>query len=81
MADTPCPDCSMVHGALPCALTLDAARLDNAVLRRLVAEVQEEHHHRAAYQRGYDRIHNRHNRNHGERSSAPAAPQEEDGHA
>jgi hypothetical protein len=56
---------------LPDVLALDPATVDNAVLRRLIAEIQAEG---AAGARGYDRIHNRHNRGGGRPRPAPPRP-------
>lgn len=44
---------------LPDPLTIDPATVDNAVLRRLITEVQQE---LGARPGAYDRIHQRHNR-------------------
>lgn len=44
---------------LPDPLTIDPATVDNAVLRRLITEVQQE---MGARPGAYDRIHQRHNR-------------------
>lgn len=49
---------------LPDILTIDPATVDSAVLRRLIAEVQEEvqREKEQGGPRAYDRAHNRHNR-------------------
>lgn len=55
-------------------LILDAAGIDNAVLKRLISEVQYE---QKAGINSYNRVHNRHNRSSGRPPVTPPTPTEQ----